>query len=180
MQKSLRVTKVTWRCTVFLHHRTATVHYNNWLGINRLLTNARNGEMHKSLLLCQKVKENLQCYLAITVSVLLLTTKREFDSWACSSSHVPEMEKYCRNLCNSQEYDIASKSKKSNVTSSQYSGVLEVSPVCTCDALTLQHSRGDRHTADIARLIMYLLDRLAQVGSTTESMRSAPMQPIEV
>ena len=90
------------------------------------------------------------------------------------------MEKYCRNLCNSQEYDIASKSKESNVTSSQYSGVLEVSPVCTCDALTLQHSRGDRHTADIARLIMYLLDCLAQVGSTTESMRSAPMQPIEV
>lgn len=126
MQKSLPMTRVTWRCTVFLHHRTATIHYNNWLRINRLLT--RNGEMHKSLLLCKKVKENLQCYLFITVLVLLLTTKRELDSWASSSPQMPETEKYCRNLCNLQEHDIASKSKESNVTSSQYSGVLKVSP----------------------------------------------------
>jgi len=49
---------------------------------------------------------------------------------------MPEMEKYRRNLCNLQEHDIASKSKESNVTFSQYSGVLEVSPVCTCNALT--------------------------------------------
>lgn len=128
MQKSLRMTQVTWRCTVFLHHWMAIIHYNNWLRINRLLTNARNGDMQKSLLLCKKVKENLQCYLFITALVLLLTTKSELDSWASSSSQMPEVEKYCRNLCNLQEHDIASKSKESNVTSSQYSGVLEVSP----------------------------------------------------
>lgn len=128
MQKSLRMTQVTWICTVFLHHWMAIIHYNNWLRINRLLTNARNGDMQKSLLLCKKVKENLQCYLFITALVLLLTTKSELDSWASSSSQMPEVEKYCRNLCNLQEHDIASKSKESNVTSSQYSGVLEVSP----------------------------------------------------
>lgn len=30
MQKSLRMTQVTWRCTVFLHHRTAPYKCQKW------------------------------------------------------------------------------------------------------------------------------------------------------